>query len=157
MKFSSVLCTISSTCMVDSGLFVDDVFFWLVVFIGTLIVVHDSPKPGTMVFIITYFFSQCCLRGDLFQIQFYLSWIYFWIKFIFIQLMFCNKDLFLLYWSHPWVPVTTAWHIPWVVDGGVGLQIWRLAVNIFNKQSWTADQEWSSSLRGWREANNLTL
>ena len=47
---------------------------------------------------------------------------------------------------HPWVPVTTAWRVPWVVDGGVGLQIWRLAANILNKQSWTAGQEWSSSL-----------
>ena len=58
---------------------------------------------------------------------------------------------------HPWVPVTTAWRVPWVADGGVGLQIWRLAANILNKQSWTADQEWSSSLGVWREANNLTL
>ena len=33
----------------------------------------------------------------------------------------------------------------------------RLAANILNKQSWTADQEWSSSLGVWREANNLTL
>ena len=59
--------------------------------------------------------------------------------------------------SHPWVPVTTAWRVPWVADGEVGLQIWRLAANILNKQSWTADQEWSSSLGVWREANNLTL
>ena len=29
---------------------------------------------------------------------------------------------------------------------------WRLAANILNKQSWTADQEWSSSLRFGREA-----
>ena len=56
-----------------------------------------------------------------------------------------------------WVPVPTAWRVPWVADGGVGFQIWRLAVNILNKQSWTADQEWSSSLGVWREANNLTL
>ena len=46
---------------------------------------------------------------------------------------------------------------PWVADGGVGLQKWRLAANILNKQSWTADQEWSSSLGVCREANNLTL
>ena len=58
---------------------------------------------------------------------------------------------------HPWVPVTMAWRVPWVADGGVGLQVWRLAANILNKQSWTADQEWSSSLGVWREANNLTL
>ena len=30
----------------------------------------------------------------------------------------------------PGVPVTTAWRVPWVADGGVGLQIWRLAANI---------------------------
>ena len=46
----------------------------------------------------------------------------------------------------PWVPVITALRVPWVGDGGVSLQIWRLAGNILNKQSWTADQEWSSSL-----------
>ena len=44
--------------------------------------------------------------------------------------------------------VTTAWRVPWVADGGVGLQIWRLVANILNAQSWTADQEWSSSLGG---------
>ena len=38
-----------------------------------------------------------------------------------------------------------------VTDMGVGLQIWRLAVNILNKQSWTDDQEWSSSLGVWHE------
>ena len=27
------------------------------------------------------------------------------------------------------------------MDGGVGPQIWRLAANILNKESWTADQE----------------
>jgi hypothetical protein len=35
---------------------------------------------------------------------------------------------------------------PWVADKGDGLQIWRLAVNIFKKQSWPADKGWSSSL-----------
>jgi hypothetical protein len=33
-----------------------------------------------------------------------------------------------------------------VADGGEGLQIGRVAANIFNKQSRTADEEWSSSL-----------
>jgi hypothetical protein len=32
-----------------------------------------------------------------------------------------------------------------VTDGGDGLQIWRAATNILNKQSRTADKEWSSS------------
>ena len=44
-----------------------------------------------------------------------------------------------------WVPVTTAWHI-------LGLRIverppiWKVAVNILNKQSRTADKGWYSSL-----------
>ena len=42
--------------------------------------------------------------------------------------------------ARPWVPVTTAWRVPWVADGGVGLQVWGLAANILNKQSWTVDQ-----------------
>jgi len=29
---------------------------------------------------------------------------------------------------------------PQAVDGGKGLQIWRVAVNILNKQWWTADK-----------------
>ena len=28
-------------------------------------------------------------------------------------------------------------------------------MDILNKQSWIADQEWSTSLRIWREDNNL--
>jgi hypothetical protein len=35
---------------------------------------------------------------------------------------------------------------PQVVDGGDGLQIWRVAASILNKRSRTADNEWSSSL-----------
>jgi hypothetical protein len=35
---------------------------------------------------------------------------------------------------------------PQVADGGDGLQIWRVAANILNKQSRTADSRWSSSL-----------
>ena len=36
-------------------------------------------------------------------------------------------------------------------------EIWRLAANILIKQSWKADQVWSSNLGVWREANNLTV
>ena len=52
-----------------------------------------------------------------------------------------------------WVPVTTAWHI-------VRLQmeeqplILKVAMNILNKQSWTADKGWPSSLADGRGANN---
>jgi hypothetical protein len=38
---------------------------------------------------------------------------------------------------------------PRVTDRGDGLQIWRVAANILNKQSRTADSGWYSSLRGW--------
>jgi hypothetical protein len=34
--------------------------------------------------------------------------------------------------------VTTAWRVL-TLDGGDGLQIWRVSVNILNKQSWTDD------------------
>ena len=35
--------------------------------------------------------------------------------------------------------------------------IWRVAANIFNKQSWTVDKGWSSSLGVGRGANNPSL
>ena len=47
--------------------------------------------------------------------------------------------------DHPWVPVALAWRVPCIVDGEVGLQIWRLDAKILNKQSWTAEEEWSST------------
>jgi hypothetical protein len=34
---------------------------------------------------------------------------------------------------------------PQVADGGDGLQIWKVAANILNKKSRTADKGWSSS------------
>jgi hypothetical protein len=43
---------------------------------------------------------------------------------------------------------------PQVADGGDGLQIWRVAANILNKQSRTADKGWSSSLGVGRGTNN---
>jgi hypothetical protein len=39
-------------------------------------------------------------------------------------------------------------------DGGDALQFWTEAANILNKQSWTVDKGWSSSLGVWRGANN---
>jgi hypothetical protein len=41
-----------------------------------------------------------------------------------------------------------------VADRGDGLQMWRVAANILNKQSRTADNGWSSSLGVGRVANN---
>jgi hypothetical protein len=43
---------------------------------------------------------------------------------------------------------------PQVADGGDGLQIWRVAASILNKQSRTADKGWSFSLGVGPRANN---
>jgi hypothetical protein len=52
--------------------------------------------------------------------------------------------------------VTTAWGVLGLgkdADRGDGLQIWRVAANILNKESRTADKCWSSSLGFGRGAN----
>jgi hypothetical protein len=41
-----------------------------------------------------------------------------------------------------------------VADGRDGLQLWRLAANILNKQMRTNDKEWSSSLGVGRGTSN---
>jgi len=46
---------------------------------------------------------------------------------------------------------------PQVVDGGDGLQIWRVAVNILNKQPQITDKGWSSSLGNGQRIKNLVL
>jgi hypothetical protein len=43
---------------------------------------------------------------------------------------------------------------PQIADGGDGLHIWRVAENIFNKQSRTAENGWFSSLGFGRGAKN---
>jgi hypothetical protein len=43
---------------------------------------------------------------------------------------------------------------PQVADGGNGLQIWRVAADILNKQSRTVDKEWSSTLGVEHGTNN---
>jgi hypothetical protein len=53
-----------------------------------------------------------------------------------------------------WVPSHHGMAQPEVVDGGDDLQIWRVAANILNKQSRTADKGWYSSLGVGRGANN---
>jgi hypothetical protein len=45
----------------------------------------------------------------------------------------------------------------WVADEGYSLQIWRVAVNILNKQLQTSDKGWSSSFGVRRGANNAPL
>jgi hypothetical protein len=46
---------------------------------------------------------------------------------------------------------------PQVADEGDGLQIGRVAANILNKQSRTADKGWSSSLEVGRGAKYLCI
>jgi hypothetical protein len=42
------------------------------------------------------------------------------------------------------------WNLPsHVAAGRDGFQIWNITVNILNKQSWTADNGFSSSLGSW--------
>jgi hypothetical protein len=53
-----------------------------------------------------------------------------------------------------WVPCFHGMACPQVADGGEGLQIWRVAADILNKQSRTADKGWPSSLGVGRGANN---
>jgi hypothetical protein len=53
-----------------------------------------------------------------------------------------------------WVPCHHGMARPQVADGGDFLQVWRLAANMLNKQSRTADKGWSSSLGVGRGANN---
>jgi hypothetical protein len=58
-------------------------------------------------------------------------------------------------WDHVrWVPRHHGMARPQVEDGGDALQFWRAAANILNKQSWTAEKGWSSSLGVGRGANN---
>jgi hypothetical protein len=45
-----------------------------------------------------------------------------------------------------WVPCHHGMARPQVADGGDALQVWRVAANILNKQSRTADKGWPSSL-----------
>jgi hypothetical protein len=53
-----------------------------------------------------------------------------------------------------WVPCHHGMARPQVADWGNGLQIWRVAASILNKQSRTADKGWSSSLGVGRGTNN---
>jgi hypothetical protein len=55
-----------------------------------------------------------------------------------------------------WVPCHNGMARPQVADGGEALQVWRVASNILNKQSRTADKRWSSILGVGRGANNTS-
>jgi hypothetical protein len=45
---------------------------------------------------------------------------------------------------------------PWVVDGGDGFQMWRVAADVLNRQLWPADKGYSSSLGVGRGAINFS-
>jgi hypothetical protein len=45
---------------------------------------------------------------------------------------------------------------PHIVDGGNSLQLWKVAADILNKQSWTTNMRWSSNLEIEQGANNLS-
>jgi hypothetical protein len=53
-----------------------------------------------------------------------------------------------------WVPCHHGMARPQVADREDALRLWREAANILNKQSRTADKEWSSSLGVGRGTNN---
>jgi hypothetical protein len=67
-------------------------------------------------------------------------------------------NYFSLYDRHPlhvkWVQCHHGMARPRVADRGDCLQIWRVAANIFNKQSRIANSGWSSSFGVGRGANN---
>jgi hypothetical protein len=68
-----------------------------------------------------------------------------------------TKNYFHLYCCTPhvkWVHCHHGMARPRVADRGDSLQIWRVAANILNKQSRSADSGWSSSLGVGRWANN---
>jgi hypothetical protein len=71
-------------------------------------------------------------------------WILFWASWIQPKIHFILSSHLSLYVK--WVPCHHGMARPQVVDVGEGLQIWRVAVNILNKQSRTADKGWPSSL-----------
>jgi hypothetical protein len=53
-----------------------------------------------------------------------------------------------------WVPFHHGMARPQIADRGEGLHIWRVASNILNKQSRTANKGWPSSLGVGRGVNN---
>jgi hypothetical protein len=55
-----------------------------------------------------------------------------------------------------WVPCHHGMARPQVAEGGDGLQIWRVAADILNKQSRRADKGGSSSFGVGRWANNFS-
>jgi hypothetical protein len=61
-----------------------------------------------------------------------------------------------MYLVFRWVPCHHGMARPQVADGGDSLQLWKVAANILNNQSRTADKGLSSSLGVGRGANNFS-
>jgi hypothetical protein len=57
-----------------------------------------------------------------------------------------NDDVNMIAYHVKWLPCHHCMARPQAADGGDSLQIWRVAANILNKQSRTADKGWFSSL-----------
>jgi hypothetical protein len=78
-----------------------------------------------------------------------------------------TNNLFMLLVESIVIVLTKDFHVKWVsCQNGMlhpqvvdtdGLQIWRVAANILDKQSRTADRGWPSSLGVGRGANNPTI
>jgi len=60
----------------------------------------------------------------------------------------------IVFWSYYMDPYNHGTSHPLVVDGGDGLQKWRVFANILNKQSWTDDKRWSSNLESGEGLTN---
>jgi hypothetical protein len=54
-----------------------------------------------------------------------------------------------------WVPVTSTWHVSrlWMEERP---PVWRVAADILNNESWTADKGWPSNLGFGQDANNFS-
>ena len=58
---------------------------------------------------------------------------------------------FTLY-NYKWVPLTTVWRFLRLLKEERP-PMWRIAANIFKKQSWTESKEWSPNVGAGRSAN----
>jgi len=60
---------------------------------------------------------------------------------------FCHSYAVLCWSLSPWHGMSLSFR-----DGGDSLQIWKLAMNILNKQSQAAHKGWSGNWQGWVRA-----
>jgi hypothetical protein len=76
----------------------------------------------------------------------------------FVQWFQLQFQFGLWFYGHvKWVPCHHGRARSQVVEGGDGLQIWRVAANILNKQYRTADKGRFSSLGAWRGVDNSSM